>query len=113
MISRIKASSFQPIKNNVFVSALDRGMQVTPHGIIIPDDNMTERGIHARWAQVFAVGPEVDDLEPGLWVLVEHGRWTNGIDLELPTGTVRIWRVEYPKSVLMASDSDPRLTTAF
>lgn len=88
-------------------------MRVTAHGIILPDDNMTDRGIHARWGQVFAIGPEVDDLSPGEWVLVEHGRWTNGIDLQLPQETVRVWRIEYPKSVLLVSDVDPRQTTAF
>jgi co-chaperonin GroES (HSP10) len=113
MTARIKAESLAPLKKNVFVSDLDRGMRVTPRGIIIPDDNMKEQGIHPRWGCVFAVGPEVDDLSPGDWVYVEHGRWTNGIDLELPDGTVRIWRVEYPKSVLLACDHDPRDTKAW
>jgi hypothetical protein len=114
MTARIKAETFTPLKNNVFVSELDHGPRLTAKGIIIPDDNMKDSGIRPRWGKVFAIGPEVDDLSIGEWVYVEHGRWTNGIDLELPSGTVRVWRIEYPKSVLMASRHDPRgTTTAF
>lgn len=113
MTPHIKAKSFKPLKKNVFVSDLDHGIRVTARGIIIPDDNMKDHGIRPRWGCVFAVGSEVDDLQPGDWVYVEHGRWTNGIDLELPDGTVRIWRVEYPQSVLIASDRDPRNTSEF
>jgi hypothetical protein len=109
-VTRIIAEALLPLKKNVFVSDLDHGIRVS-HGIILPDDNMKERGIRPRWGRVFAVGPEVDDLVPGDWVFVEHGRWTNGIDLELPTGTIRIWQIEYPKSVLLAADADPRDTT--
>jgi Chaperonin 10 Kd subunit len=106
--AHIIANALRPLKKNVFVSDLDHGPRVTPRGIIIPDDNMKNRGIRPRWGCVFAVGPEVDDLAPGDWIFVEHGRWTEGIDLDLPEGMVRIWRVEYPKSVLMASNRDPR-----
>lgn len=111
MTLRVIADAFRPLKNHVFVSNLDHGMRKTIHGIILPDDNMKESGIRARWGQVFAIGPEVDDLAVGDWVLVEHARWTNGIDLALPDGTERVWQIEYPKSVLLASDVDPRQTT--
>lgn len=108
MTVRIKAEKFTPIKKAVFVTDLDRGPHRTAGGILLPDDDMTERGIRPRWGRVWAVGPEVDDLVPGDWVYVEHGRWTLGIDFELPDGTVRVWRVEYPESVLIAADHDPR-----
>jgi hypothetical protein len=111
MTARIIAEALLPLKKNVFVTDLDHGPRVTKRGIIIPDDDMKNRGIRPRWGRVFAVGPEVDDLVPGDWVFVEHGRWTNGIDLALPEGTVRVWRVEYPNAVLMAADSDPRDTS--
>lgn len=111
-MTTIKADSLLPLKKNVFVTNLDSGIRKTAGGIIIPDDNMKDHGIRPRWGQVYAVGPEVDDLAPGDWVYVEHGRWTTGIDLELPSGIVRIWRIEYPQSVLLATDCDPRSTHA-
>lgn len=105
---RVKAKGLTPLKNTVFVHEMDAGPRKTYGGIIIPDDNMKESGVHPRWAKVYAVGPEVDDLEPGQWVLIKHGRWTLGLDLELEDETVRIWRVEYPDSVELACDEDPR-----
>ncbi len=104
----IKAAAFHPLKDNVFVTELDGGPRQTAAGILIPDDNMTARGIRARWAKIWCVGPDVTEVEPGEWVLVEHGRWTTAIDFELPNGKVRAWRIEWPKAVLMASHSDPR-----
>ena len=107
--SAIKAENFRALKNNVFVHDMEAGPQKTFGGIIIPDDNMKDSGVHPRWAQVYAVGPDVEDLVPGDWILVKHGRWTLGIDLDFPgTGITRLWRVEYPESVELASATDPR-----
>ena len=108
--NRIKADGFRPLKDNVFVTDLDRGPHQTAGGILLPDDNMSERGIHPRWGRVYCVGPDVTDVVPGEWVCVEHGRWTNEIELELPDGVVRMWRVEWPAGVMLATDHDPRET---
>lgn len=104
----ISAGAFQPLHENVFVTDLDSGMHVTTGGIIRVDDDMAERGIRPRWAKVWAVGPEVTDIKPGEWIYIEHARWTNAIDMNLASGKVKVWRVEYPKSVLLASKEDPR-----
>lgn len=106
--TRIKATGFRPLKDHVFVTDLDSGPHRTAAGILIPDDNMTERGVRPRWARVWCVGPDVSEIAPGEWVLVEHARWTTAIELELPEHTVRMWRIEWPKAVLLAADRDPR-----
>lgn len=106
--TRIKATGFRPIHKNVFVTDLDSGPHKTPGGILLPDDNMTERGVHPRWGRVWCIGPEVTDLEVGEWVYIEHGRWTTAIELELPTGVIRMWKVDWPDAVLLATPSDPR-----
>jgi len=106
--NRIKADGFRPIRDNVFVSDLDSGPHQTAAGIIIPDDNMNERGIRPRWGRVWAIGPDVQEIAVGEWVFIEHARWTNSIDLELPEGVVRIWKIEWPESVLLAASDDPR-----
>lgn len=105
---RIHSGALRPIRDNVFVTDLDSGPKITTGGLIIPDDNMTERGVRDRWGRVYAVGPEVNDLKPGDWVLVTHGRWTPGMDFEIGGEKVRLWRVEYPEAVLIVSDEDPR-----
>lgn len=106
--NQITVEAFRPLKNNVFVTDLDSGPHATAAGIIIPDDNFSERGVHPRWARVWAIGPEVQDIEIGEWIYVQHARWTNSIDLAMPKGVVRIWRVEWPESVLLAAAEDPR-----
>ena len=108
-ISRVKAQSFTPYRDKVFVTDLEHGETVTKSGLILTDDNMLNRGIRARWGKVWAVGSDhVDDLEVGTWIMIEHGRWTQKITLEIGDETVNVWSVEYPKSVLLTSDVDPR-----
>jgi co-chaperonin GroES (HSP10) len=107
--TRVHATTFKPLKNNVFVTDMESGMKKTAGGIILTDDNMTERGIRPRWGRVYAVGPEVTDLNVGEWVLVEHGRWTERIALITPDGDVPVWRIEYPQAALITSSEDPRL----
>jgi hypothetical protein len=105
--TRIKASAFKPYKGKVFVTEIDRGDRVTKGGLIVLDDNMTNRGIRARWAKVWAVGADVEDISVGEWVLVEHGRWTNRITIELADGEVDVWRIDYPEAALVVSDEKP------
>ncbi len=104
---RTKAVAFRPIRDKIFVTELDQGVRKTQGGLILPDDNMTERGIRERWARVYAVGPEAKGITPGEWVMIQHGRWTNGFDLALESGTVRLWMVD-PDAILVASETDPR-----
>lgn len=110
----IIAKSFTPMKNTVYVTDLDIGTKKSAGGIILMDDNMTERGIRNRWARVYAVGAGVDDLTPGEWVLVQHGRWTNGVDFQFPDQEkVTLWRIDYPEAVILVTDEDPRDTQDF
>jgi hypothetical protein len=101
--------TFKPMKGKIFVTDLERGMSKTAGGIIITDDNMKNHGIKARWGRVAIVASDVDFVSPGEWVLVEHGRWTMGMDyLDADTGkTVMVWMVE-PKAMMLATQEDPR-----
>jgi hypothetical protein len=69
-------------KDNILVSEIEGGVQ-TINGIIIPDDDMKDRGIRPRWCKVADVGPDVVGIQPNDWVLVEHGRWTRGFNAEI------------------------------
>jgi co-chaperonin GroES (HSP10) len=107
-ISRLKIKDFTAYKGKVFVTDLESGETVTKGGLIITDDDMKNRGIRPRWARVWAVGADVQDIEVGQWVLVEHGRWTQKITLDFDDHTVNVWSIEYPKSAILTSDEDPR-----
>lgn len=100
--------TLQPLRNTVFVRDLENGARKSAGGIFILDDDMKDSGIRSRWAEVYAVGPEITDIQPGEWILVKHGRWTFGMDLEHPTeGIIKIWRVDYPDAVDVVSPIFP------
>lgn len=104
------AEAFRPLHDKIFVTDLESGPRLTRGGLIIPDDNMKDRGIRPRWARVYSVGPKATGVVPGDWVMIEHGRWTNGFDLSLPTGIIRLWMID-PAAILVASDDDPLQTS--
>ena len=86
-------SKVRAIGNKVLVSDMDFGDQKTKGGLIISSDDGKTRGVHARWGRVFDKGPRnIDEYDIGDWVLIEHGRWTRGVDFETDdfTGTIRM-----------------------
>jgi hypothetical protein len=86
-----------------FDTRLSRG------GIIIPNDNGTSLGIRPRWGKVYAVGPKQKDVEVGQWIMVAHGRWTRGIDIDDGTSEhKRTIRKIDPKDILLVSDDPER-----
>ena len=96
------------LRDKVIVTNIESGARLTTKGIIIPDDDGKERGIRPRWCEVYAVGEEITDIKPGEWILVSHGRWTRGMDIQTPDGKkVTIRGVDYPEGVLLAAESNP------
>ena len=84
-----------PIKNRVIVSDMHFGEQIRKSGLILTGDNGTTRGIYPRWCKVHAKGPEnTDDYTVGDWILVEHGRWTRGVDVDEGNGEATLRMVE-------------------
>ena len=100
----------KPIHNKVIVTDLQHGEQTTKSGLIILDDSTTDagdRGIKARWAKVYATGPEQKDVKVDDWVLLEHGRWSLGQDLEIEgEETLRIWLADH-ECILAVADEKP------
>ncbi len=105
-INAWKVSALRPLKDNVIVIDMNFGEQKTAGGIILQSDNGKAHGIHPRWAKVYAVGPEQEDVRVGQWILIEHGRWTRGIKIEDSEGEKIIRKVEI-KSMMMVSDEEP------
>tara|TARA_B110001454_G_scaffold191864_1_gene191780 strand:+ start:800 stop:1171 length:372 start_codon:yes stop_codon:yes gene_type:complete len=89
------SETLRPLRDNVIVINFERGERKSAGGIIIADDDGKEHGIRARWAEVYAVGPEQKDVEVGDWILMGHGRWTTGQNLTLNgQKPFRIWRAD-------------------
>jgi len=100
---RINRAQLRPLNDAVIVSDMVFDQRITTGGIIILNDNGKGTGIRPRWAQVYAVGPDQQDVQVGDWVLVAHGRWTRGIDIEDESGKQTLRRVD-PKDILLQSD---------
>ena len=79
--------------------------RISTGGIVLLNDNGKGNGIRPRWGRVYAVGPEQKDVNVGDWVLVAHGRWTRGLDLEDESGKLTIRKID-PKDILLVSDDE-------
>jgi hypothetical protein len=85
---------------------MEHGDQKLASGLIIPDDNGKARGIRPRWCTVYAVGEEVDYVKPGDQVLVSHGRWTRGFQVETPEGMLKTVRMVESDAIMLVQDTD-------
>ena len=104
---KLSADSLEPLRDAVIVKDMSFDMRQTSAGIVLLNDNGTGLGIRPRWAQVYAVGPEQQDVRPGDWICVAHGRWTRGIEID-DNGTERTIRRIDPGDILLVSDEQPQ-----
>lgn len=104
--SPTRVENIRALRDHVIVTDMQfKGRQLSS-GIILPSDNGKAAGIRPRWGLVYRVGPEQQDVRPGQWICVAHGRWTRGLEIEDDEGTKTIRRVD-PKDILMVSDDEP------
>lgn len=97
------------IRDHILCTHADFGDQTTKAGIVIKSNIDKSQGISSRWMQVFEVGPDIDWLTPGEWVLVEYGRWSNGLsvrDERLADGEGKVWKVD-PAGCMAVADEKP------
>lgn len=94
------------IRNHVLVTEMKFDQRITAGGIVILDDNGKTEGIRPRWGRVYDVGPEQKDVEVGQWVMVAHGRWTRGIDVQQEQEVITVRRVDI-NDILIVSDEQP------
>ena len=96
-----------PIRDNVLITDMEFGEQVSKGGIYIPSDDGKSEGVRHRWGRVWAIGPEQQDVKVGDWILLEHGRWTRGVTVVEEDGTEIVIRRADIKAILMVSDEKP------
>lgn len=101
-----KIKKLIPLHDHVIVREMNFGIRTLSSGIIMLGDDGKTDGIRPRWCKVYAVGPEQQDVKPGQWVLVEHGRWTRGIELEIDGEKFTARRID-PSAMLLMSDKEP------
>jgi hypothetical protein len=103
---RITREQFHALGDSVIVEDMEFDQRITQTGLILPNDNGKSSGIRPRWGRVYAVGPEQQDVRVGEWILVAHGRWTRGLDIEDDAGQRTIRKID-PKDILMSADDRP------
>jgi len=98
----------EPLPSDVLVVDMYFGDYQSQGGIILMSDDGVDRGIKPRWAKVWAVGEKVQDLKPGMWILIEHGRWSRGIEIEDENASepYTIRKVD-TKAIMMTSENQP------
>jgi co-chaperonin GroES (HSP10) len=99
-----------PLKDKVIIYNMNFGEEVTSAGLILKSDNGKGEGVHPRWAQVWAVGPEQQDVKVGEWVLMEHARWTRAIKYEDASGEEYDIFMADLKGMMLVSDTKPDST---
>jgi co-chaperonin GroES (HSP10) len=104
---RFDKHQIHPLNDSVIVTDMTFDERFTTGGIVLLNDNGKSTGIRPRWGQVYAVGPDQQDVQVGQWVCVAHGRWTRGIEVEDETGKKTLRRVD-PKDLLIVSDEQPQ-----
>ena len=106
---QIPRDKIKALHDNVLVADMEFDTRITQSGLILPNDNGTTLGIRPRWGRVYAVGDEQQDVRVGDWILVAHGRWTRGLDIEDgETEHRRTIRKIDPADILMVSDGPDR-----
>jgi hypothetical protein len=98
--------SVKPLGSSVIVDGMDFTERFTAGGIVLLGDDGKSSGIRPRWARVFAVGPEQEDVKVGEWICIAHGRWSRGIEIQDETGTHTIRKVD-TNDILLSSDTKP------
>lgn len=101
------------IRDNILCTDGDFGDKVTASGLIVQSSIGKSEGIVPRWFRVFEVGSDIDWIQPGQWVYVEYGRWTEGIEVEddrfdTENNKKKIWKID-PNACLLVSDIEPNL----
>jgi hypothetical protein len=103
-----KIKSLSPLGNTILVRDMNFSGRKLSSGILLLGDDAKTSGIRPRWARVYAVGPEQKDVVPGQWVMIEHGRWSRGLEVEIDEEKFTVRRVD-PACILLSSDEEPEV----
>ena len=95
-----------PLKKRVLVSDMHFGETKSKGGIILVDDDGSADGIHPRWAKVYAIGKEQEDVKVGEWVMVAHGRWSRAFKVKKEGVELEVRMID-ENDILLVSQEEP------
>lgn len=103
---QVVKGSIIPIRDNILITEMEFGEEVTASGIVIQSLDGKTEGIKSRWGKVWAIGPDQKDVKVGDWICVAHGRWTRGVKVQDSDTEITIRRVDN-NDILIVSDNKP------
>lgn len=106
MFAPISIETLRALKDHVLVTDMNFGQRRLSSGLYLLDDDGRGAGIRPRWAKIYAIGPQQEDVAVGQWILVKHGRWTRGVVIEDETGEHTLRRVD-SNDILLVQDEEP------
>jgi len=106
MLDSIKIKTIRALNDHVLVRDMNFKERKLSSGIYLLNDDGRGAGIRPRWANIYSVGPDQQDVQVGQWILVAHGRWTRGVKVEDDTGELTLRRID-PNDILLVSDVEP------
>lgn len=110
-ITTYRAKALKPINARILVKGMQFSERISKGGLILPSDDTKSEGIRPRWAEVCAIGPDQKDVKVGEWVLVDHGRWTRGLKINV-AGEDMVVRMIDENDILLVSD-EPQVDETF
>ena len=93
---------FTPTKDGIFFTFVEDsidGRFVNSTSSIIVTSSSDKKQLIPRWAKVLATGPNVVDVMPDDYILIETGKWTEGI----PFNNIKFWKTN-EEFVMLISD---------
>lgn len=94
----------KPLHNSILFVFFDDTAGVgfiskTRSGILMTNQDMSLQTI-PRWGRVVAVGPEVETVKSGQYILIEPLMWTMGFEYD----EVKIWKTDESKVMGITDD---------
>ena len=90
--------------NRILANMIDRpdGYKKTHGGLLLNDKDADVTAIRPRWFKIKSVGEDVDFVNEGQYVLVAHGRWSKGVEVDDET----VYLLDN-EEILGTSETDP------
>lgn len=86
--------------NSLFTESMEYGERKTKSGFVIQAESMDHQGrfVRPRWSKVRYKADNIDFVNIGDWVLMEHGHWSFGMHLKINGKEEKLWYIS-PKSL--------------
>lgn len=101
-LATYSAKKIRAVQDRILVKGMKFNERISKGGIIIPTDNAKSSGIRPRWAEVCVIGKKQHDVKVGEWVLIEHGRWTRALKMNINGEEIELRLIDNAAIILVS-----------